>query len=157
MYVQSGTAVLESSFGPLPVGPGDYVVIPRSTTHRWVVAASAADAPLRLLVIEARSAHVQIPSRYLNAQGQFVEGAPYCERDLRGPSELMLVDGTDVDIVVRHRGGLTRLCHAHHPFDVVGWDGCAYPYAFNIRDFQPIVGQVHQPPRCTRRSKAAGS
>src|SRR5438552_1899560 len=141
VYVQTGHAVLESTFGALPVGAGDYVVIPRSTTHRWVL-----DDLLRALVVEARSAHIQPPARYLNAQGQFVEGAPYCERDLRGPDELIADNGSDVDVLVRHRGGLTRLRYAHHPFDVAGWDGCVYPYAFNIADFQPIVGQVHQPP-----------
>ena len=146
VYVQSGSAVVESTFGALPVGTGDYVVIPRSTTHRWVFDAADGGEPLRLLVIEARSAHVLQPARYLNGQGQFVEGAPYCERDLRGPTELSIVEDTDVDVLVRHRGGLTRLMYANHPFDVVGWDGCVYPYAFNIRDFQPIVGQIHQPP-----------
>ena len=29
---------------------------------------------------------------------------------------------------------------------MVAWDGCVYPYAFSIRDFEPIVGRVHQPP-----------
>jgi homogentisate 1,2-dioxygenase len=141
VYVQEGNAVLESSFGALRVGVGDYVVIPRATTHRWVV-----NGLVRALVVEARSAHIQTPARYLNAHGQFVEGAPYCERDLRGPEGLLHVDETDVDVIVRNRGGFTRLRHAHHPFDVVGWDGCVYPYAFNIADFQPIVGQLHQPP-----------
>jgi homogentisate 1,2-dioxygenase len=47
---------------------------------------------------------------------------------------------------VRHRGGLTRYTYASHPFDVVGWDGSLYPYAFNIGDFEPIVGSLHQPP-----------
>ena len=146
VFVQSGTAVLESTFGSLPVVAGDYVVIPRSTTHRWVFDALDGGQPLRLLVIEARSAHVQPPAKYRNTEGQFLEGAPYCERDLRGPTELTAVEANDVDVLVRHRGGLTRLTYAHHPFDVVGWDGCVYPYAFNIRDFQPIVGQLHQPP-----------
>ena len=141
VYVQEGQAVLESTFGRMPIGPGDYVVIPRSTTHRWAV-----EGLLRALVIEARSAHIQTPARYLNASGQFVEGAPYCERDLRGPTEPIIVEDSDAEVFVRHRGGVTRYRYAHHPFDVVGWDGCVYPYAFNIADFQPIVGQVHQPP-----------
>jgi len=146
VFVQGGAAILESSFGSLPVGAGDYVVIPRSTTHRWVVETQDGGEPVRLLGIEARTAHVQPPAKYLNAQGQFLEGAPYCERDLRGPAELVSDDEGDVEVLVRHRGGLTRLTYAHHPFDVVGWDGCVYPYAFNIGDFQPIVGQLHQPP-----------
>ncbi|MDP9406130.1 MAG: homogentisate 1,2-dioxygenase [Actinomycetota bacterium] len=140
VYVESGTAVLESVFGALPVGQGDYVVVPASTTHRWVV-----EGELRLLVVEATS-HVGPPRRYLSARGQFLEHAPYCERDLRGPSEPLLADGEAVDVLVRHRTGVTRYTYAAHPFDVVGWDGCLYPYAFNIGDFEPITGRVHQPP-----------
>jgi len=141
-YVESGAAVVETIFGALPVGPGDYVVLPTSTTHRWV---PTGDSPLRTLIVEARG-HIGPPRRYLSAKGQFLEHAPYCERDLRGPAQPLREDGADVDVLVRHRAGMTRLSYAHHPFDVVGWDGCLYPYAFNIGDFEPITGRVHQPP-----------
>jgi homogentisate 1,2-dioxygenase len=142
VYVQSGRGVLESVFGPVAVGRGDYVVIPTSATHRWV---PDEGDHLRLLTIEA-TGHVQTPKRYLTPFGQFNEFAPYCERDLRGPHEPLVVDGTDVDVLVRNRGGLTRYTYASHPFDVIGWDGGLYPYTFNIGDFEPIVGSIHQPP-----------
>jgi homogentisate 1,2-dioxygenase len=100
---------------------------------------------LRLLVTEARG-HVGPPRRYLSAKGQFLEQAPYCERDLRAPTEPTVADGENVDVLVRYRSGLTRYTYARHPFDVVGWDGCLYPYAFNIKDFEPITGRIHQPP-----------
>ncbi len=141
VYVQSGSAVLESVFGTLPVRAGDYVVIPMSTTHRWVVA----DA-VELLFISARG-HISVPHRYLNAAGQLLEGAPFSERDQRGPSgDPLLVDGQDVPVLVRTRAGRTVHVHARHPFDVIGWDGCLYPWALNIADFEPIVGRIHQPP-----------
>ena len=91
--------------------------------------------------------HVTIPARYLTATGQLREGAPFSERDLRPPREPLVVeqDGP-VSVLVRTGQGWSRHCHAHHPFDVVGWDGCAYPFAFSIRDFEPIVGRIHQPP-----------
>jgi len=142
VYVEAGSAVLESVFGTLTVGSGDYVVLPTSTTHRWVPTGAE---PVRALVIEARG-HVTPPKRYLSAKGQFLEQAPYCERDLRGPDGPLIQDGSDVDVLVRHRTGLTKFTYAHHPFDVVGWDGCLYPYAFSIHDFEPITGRVHQPP-----------
>ena len=142
VYVESGTGRFESVYGAIEVAQGDYVVIPTSTTHRWVVTGSDA---LRVLVIEA-TGHIAPPKRYLSTRGQFLEHAPYCERDLRGPEEPLLVDGSDVDVLVRHRTGLTRMTYAHHPFDVVGWDGHLYPYAFNISDFEPITGRIHQPP-----------
>jgi homogentisate 1,2-dioxygenase len=151
VYVQTGTGVLESVFGPLAVRAGDYVVIPRGTTHRWVVDATPVDA----LVIECRG-HVNAPRRYLSANGQFLEHAPYCERDLRAPHEPLLADGEAVNVLVRSRAGLSCHVHRHHPFDVVGWDGGLYPYALSIHDFEPIVGRVHQPPPVHQTFEAPG-
>jgi homogentisate 1,2-dioxygenase len=141
VYVEDGEATVETVFGTLDVGPGDYVVLPTSTTHRWVPRTQA----LRALVVEARG-HVGPPGRYLSPRGQLLEHAPYSERDLRVPDGPFQVEGEQVDVLVRHRGGGTRYTYANHPFDVVGWDGCLYPYAFNIRDFEPVVGRVHMPP-----------
>jgi homogentisate 1,2-dioxygenase len=141
-YVHSGEATVETSFGALDVGEGDYVVLPTGTTHRWVLRSPT----LQLLVVES-SSHVRIPPKYLSERGQLVEGAPFSERDLRGPTDPLVVDGeTDVTVLVRNRAGLSRHVHARHPFDVVGWDGCLYPFALSIRDFEPIVGLLHQPP-----------
>jgi homogentisate 1,2-dioxygenase len=141
LFVQKGNAVLESVFGTLAVGPGDYVVIPAATTHRWVLD----DGPVSMLTMEARG-HVSPPARYLSGQGQFLEQSPYCERDIRIPTGPLLVDGEQTPVVVRNRAGLSRHVHARHPFDVVGWDGTVYPWALNIADFEPIVGRLHQPP-----------
>ncbi len=145
VYVEDGAGVVETVFGALPVRRGDHVVLPRATTHRWVP-----DGPLRAYVIEANS-HVAPPARYLSRYGQLLEHAPYCERDLHGPAEPLLVEGEDVEVLVKHRssrGGVTGTRHVvpTHPFDVVGWDGCLYPYTFNVADFEPITGRVHQPP-----------
>jgi homogentisate 1,2-dioxygenase len=142
VYVESGSATVETVFGALTVGQGDYVLLPTSTTHRWV---PTGDAPLRTLVVQA-GGHIGAPRRYLSPRGQFLESAPYCERDLRGPSEPLQASGSDVEVLVRHRAGTSVLTYADHPFDVVGWDGCLYPYAFNVADFEPITGRVHQPP-----------
>ncbi len=145
VFVQHGHGRLDSVFGRLDVGAGDYVVVPASTTHRWLV---TGDAPLGALVIASRG-HVAAPSKYLSRFGQFLEHAPYCERDLRAPTELTVVDdelGAPIPVLVRNRAGWSRHVHRTHPFDVVGWDGCVYPYAFNIADFEPIVGRLHQPP-----------
>jgi homogentisate 1,2-dioxygenase len=151
IYLRSGAARLESVYGSIDAGPGDYVVVPCGTTHRWLPArdAGAGDVansePLQALVIEARG-HIRPPRRYLSQYGQFLEHAPYSERDLRGPDGPLLAEGEDVPVIVRTRAGLTRLTYAFHPFDVVGWDGCLYPYAFNIADFEPLVKRTHAPP-----------
>jgi homogentisate 1,2-dioxygenase len=148
VFVERGTATVETVFGALEVGPGDYVVLPRASTHRWV---PTGDQPLRTYAIEANS-HIAPPKRYLSRYGQLLEHAPYCERDLRGPAGPLLAEGTDIEVYVKHRGdgpgGLAGSVHVvpEHPFDVDGWDGCLYPYAFNVADFEPITGRVHQPP-----------
>jgi homogentisate 1,2-dioxygenase len=149
VYVESGTGTVETVFGVVAYRAGDYVVIPRATDHRWVPA-----EPSRLYAIEANS-HIHPPKRYLSRFGQLLEHAPYCERDLHGPIDLDALversrDLTNVEVLVKHRtsAGIvgTRLTYATHPFDVVGWDGCLYPYTFNIEDYMPITGKVHQPP-----------
>src|SRR6476661_1680436 len=144
VYVQEGTGTVETVFGVLPYRTGDYVLVPRATDHRWVPA-----EPSRIYAIEANS-HIAPPKRYLSRYGQLLEHAPYCERDLHGPADTFQAEGTDVDVLVKHRtsAGIvgTRLTYATHPFDVVGWDGCLYPYTFNIEDYMPITGKVHQPP-----------
>ncbi|WP_244931395.1 homogentisate 1,2-dioxygenase domain-containing protein [Nocardioides sp. W7] len=144
VFVESGSGVVETVFGVVPYRAGDYVVVPRATTHRWVPAEAS-----RLYAIEANS-HVAPPKRYLSRCGQLLEHAPYCERDLHGPSSPLLDYGSDVEVLVKHRtsSGVvgTRMTYATHPFDVVGWDGCLYPYTLNVDDYMPITGKVHQPP-----------
>ena len=91
--------------------------------------------------------HVRWPKRYRNEFGQLIEGAPYSERDIRRPTQLRTHDEKgDFPILVKQYDGLNEIILDHHPFDVVGWDGYFYPWAFNINDFEPIVGRVHQPP-----------
>ena len=144
VFVQGGSGAVETVFGVVPYRAGDYVVVPRATDHRWVPA-----EPSRLYAIEANS-HIAPPRRYLSRYGQLLEHAPYCERDLHGPSEPHRAEGSDVEVLVKHRTSAgvvgSRLTYATHPFDVVGWDGCLYPYTFNIEDYMPITGKVHQPP-----------
>ncbi|HEY0889849.1 MAG TPA: homogentisate 1,2-dioxygenase domain-containing protein [Nocardioides sp.] len=150
LYLEAGEAVVETVFGDLEVAEGDYAIIPRATTHRVVPRGA-----VRIYAIEANS-HITPPRRYLSKHGQLLEHAPYCERDLRGPTDPRVVStgstSEGVEVFIKHRGhgpgGLAGTVHTlpHHPFDVVGWDGCLYPFAFNVRDFEPITGRVHQPP-----------
>jgi homogentisate 1,2-dioxygenase len=156
VYVERGRARVETVFGAFDVGEGDYVVIPRATTHRWLPKRSTRD-PLRAYCIEANS-HIAPPKRYLSKYGQLLEHAPYCERDLRVPQGPLLAEDVgdkaddETEVFIKHRGngpgGIVGTVHTlpFHPLDVVGWDGCLYPYVFNLRDFEPITGRVHQPP-----------
>jgi homogentisate 1,2-dioxygenase len=148
VYVEAGAATVETMFGVLTARQGDYVIMPRATVHRWI---PTGDEPVRAYCIEANS-HVTPPKRYLSRFGQLLEHSPYCERDLHGPTEPLLVEHGDAEVYTKHRGhgpsGLVGsvVVYPTHPFDVVGWDGCLYPYTFNVSDYEPITGRVHQPP-----------
>ena len=142
VYVATGKGTLHSQMGKLEVRAGDYVVVPRGIVHRW----SFEGDPPRLLITESRG-YVRTPERYRNEFGQLIEGAPYSERDFRRPTELEVHDEKGrFPIVTKQDDHLTRFVLGHHPFDVVGWDGYYYPFAFSIHDFEPKVAAFHLPP-----------
>jgi homogentisate 1,2-dioxygenase len=142
IFVHEGSGTLESVFGSLPFSEHDYIVIPRGTTYRLVL-----DSVPQLWLVFHTPGELETPSRYRNRYGQLLESAPYSQRDFRPPQELATHrDGGDHELVVRVRGGLQHYTLDYHPFDVVGWDGYVYPYAFNIHDFEPRTGRIHLPP-----------
>ncbi|MGB0650260.1 MAG: homogentisate 1,2-dioxygenase [Rhodothermales bacterium] len=142
IYVHDGEGVLESPFGNVPFQKGDYVHVPRTITHRW----KFNEGPRRLLVIESFS-EIHYPKRYKNNSGQLLEHSPYCERDIRPPSELVTHDEEGAfEVRIAKHDYLHPVIFRYHPFDFVGWDGYMYPYATSIHDFEPITGRVHQPP-----------
>jgi homogentisate 1,2-dioxygenase len=152
VFVHQGSGTLTTHFGILPFKPFDYIVIPKTTTYAFQCEGNQAD----LLVIESRG-NIGFPPRYLNPDGQFRLGAPFSERDLHGPTELGTQDAErDVPILVKDGSQLTRYVMAHHPFDVVGWDGMVYPFTFNADDFEPITGTIHQPPPIHQTFEAPG-
>ncbi len=143
LFIHDGTGTLETQFGLLRYRPGDYLVIPTGVIWRLL---PDVDVAQRMLVVESYG-HVVPPRRYLNNYGQFLEHSPYCERDIRAPEELITQDlAGEFEVRVKARGLINRFVYKHHPLDVVGWDGHLWPYAFNIADFEPITGRVHQPP-----------
>lgn len=142
VFVCEGTGALESVFGTFRFASGDYLVIPRGIVHRLALDAG----PHRHFVVESRGV-IRTPRRYRNAYGQHIEGSPIADRDLRAPENLVTrEEHGEFEVRVKQRGGLHRYVYANHPFDVVGWDGYYYPWAYSIHDFEPIVGRVHLPP-----------
>lgn len=152
IYAAEGAGTLESAFGDIAYRPGDYVVVPRGIVHRFVLG----EGPHRYLVFESHG-YVRAPRRYRGDHGQLLEGAPYSERDFRVPENLSPRDEKgEFEITVRANGALTRVVLDHHPFDVVGWDGFYYPFAFSIHDFEPKVGRTHLPPPVHQTFEAEG-
>ena len=142
IFVHEGSGKLLTAYGELEFSYGDYLVIPRGTIYQM----HFNDENNRLLIVESFSP-IRYPKKYLSKYGQLLEHSPYCERDIRTPKNLRTVDETgDFVIKTKKKGVLYGLHYGHHPFDVIGWDGCCYPFAFSIHDFEPITGRVHQPP-----------
>ncbi len=152
VFVHDGSGHLDSVFGRLRFRAGDYVVVPSSVTHRWVLDPGSEFSALTLEF----NGHVRFPSRYLSGTGQFLEHSPLCERDIHAPDQPLLEEGRDVEVLVRSSAGVTRYVYRDHPFDVVGWDGCVYPFTFSIHDFEPITGRIHQPPPVHQTFEADG-
>ena len=142
IFVHEGSGTLRTMYGEIPFGYGDYLVIPRGTIYQIQFAGDAN----RLFIVESHSP-IRFPKRYLSKYGQLLEHAPFCERDIRTPQNLQTHDEKgDFLVRTKKKGVLYNIHYAGHPFDVVGWDGCCYPFAFSIHDFEPITGRVHQPP-----------
>lgn len=142
IFIHEGSGKLLTQYGELSFSYGDYLVLPRGTIYQITFN----DTNNRLLIIESFSP-IRFPKRYMSKHGQLLEHSPFCERDIRAPQNLITKDEQgDFIIKTKKKGILYGLHYANHPFDVVGWDGCCYPYAFSIHDFEPITGRVHQPP-----------
>jgi homogentisate 1,2-dioxygenase len=143
-FVHDGHGTLETNFGLLPYHEGDYIVIPRGTTFRFEIPTDSRTTTF--LIIESHGS-IEPPRRYLNKNGQLLEHAPYCERDFRRPEELVTyLEQGEFEVRIKVGGKISSYWFEHHPFNVVGWDGYEYPWIFNIGDFEPITGRIHQPP-----------
>lgn len=142
IFVHKGSGEINTLYGTLTFGYGDYLIIPRGTIYQIKF-----NTPEnRLLIVDSHSP-IETCRRYRNAYGQYEEHAPYCERDIRKPENLKTFDEQgDFLIKIKKENQLYPYVYATHPFDAIGWDGNHYPWAFSIHDFEPITGRVHMPP-----------
>lgn len=142
IFIHVGSGTLKTMYGNIPFEYGDYLVIPRGTIYQM----HFNDENNRLLIVESVSA-VVTPKRYRNEFGQLMEHSPFCERDIIKPKVLETHDDKgDYLLYIKKQDLLYPYHYKSHPFDVIGWDGYVYPYAFSIHNFEPITGRVHQPP-----------
>jgi len=142
IFIHEGKGKLLTMYGELPFGYGDHVVIPRGVTYQLEFETENN----RLFIVESFTPF-RFPKRYVNNNGQLLENSPLCERDIKIPRNLVAHDEKgDFKVLIKKNDMIFPYHFAAHPFDVVGWDGCHYPWSFSIHDFEPITGRVHQPP-----------
>jgi homogentisate 1,2-dioxygenase len=142
LFVHEGEGILHTMYGEIPFRHGDHVVIPRGVTYQIEFETELN----RLFIVESFSPF-RFPKRYVNHFGQLLEHSPLSERDIRTPQDLVTNDKKgDFKVLIKKSDMIFPYHFATHPFDVIGWDGCHYPWAFSIHDFEPITGRLHQPP-----------
>jgi len=142
IFVHQGSGELKTMFGNLKFSYGDYIIIPKGIIYQITFN----DDNNRLLIAESFSP-INFPKRYMNQNGQLLEHSPFCERDIRIPENLETHDiKGDFIVKIKKENKIFPYHYQSHPFDLIGWDGCLYPYIISIHDFEPITGRVHQPP-----------
>ena len=142
IFVHEGKGKVKTQYGELLFSNGDYIILPRGTIYQ----VEFNDKQNRLFIVESFTP-LRFPKKYMSKYGQLMEHSPFCERDIHVPQDLKTNDERgDFLIKTKKKGVLYGLHYGTHPFDVIGWDGCCYPYTFSIHDFEPITGRVHQPP-----------
>lgn len=142
IFIHKGSGVLRSMYGSVDFEYGDYVIVPRGTVYQ--IKFETEDN--RLLIVESHSP-ITTPKRYSNDKGQFLEHSPFCERDFKLPYALETHEEEgEFKVLIKKRGLIYPYIYGTHPFDVVGWDGYNFPYAFSIFNFEPITGRIHMPP-----------
>ena len=152
IFIHHGHGVLETTFGNMEFSEGDYLVIPKGIIYRFKF-----ESDENRLLIVSSTEPVFTPKRYRNNFGQLLEHSPFCERDFRTPNKLVVnKELGDYLVKIQKNGMIHDYVYTCHPFDVVGWDGYLFPYAFNIKDFEPITGRIHQPPPVHQTFESAG-
>jgi homogentisate 1,2-dioxygenase len=140
IYIHKGGGTLRSLLGDVTFTQGDYVFVPRGLLHRFLP-----DGPQHWFWF-ALQGGLHIPKQWRNEVGQLRMDAPYSERDFKRPQLRAPYDEKIRRMVVRQGGAWHGFSLEDSPFDVVGWDGAVYPWAFPILAFQPRVSSVHLPP-----------
>lgn len=152
IFVHKGSGLLKTAYGSVEFEYGDYLVIPRGTTYQFKFETEEN----KLLITESYSP-IKTPKRYTNDKGQFLENSPFCERDFKFPTNLETHDEFgNFEIKIKKKDVIYSTLYQSHPFDLIGWDGYNYPYAFSIFNFEPITGRIHMPPPIHQTFEGAG-
>ena len=142
IFVHKGRGVLKTMLGNIDFVPGDHLIIPKGIIYQMTFE----EGENRLFIIESFSPF-KFPQKYIGSTGQLLENAPFYERDIRIPEQLEAIEELgDYKVMIKRDNKLYPYHYHSHPFDVIGWDGCYYPYALSIHEFEPLTGRIHQPP-----------
>lgn len=141
-FVHRGGGVMESDYGPLTYGPGDFLIVPKGTTHRFLP-----DGTDGFILVVEGTGEYSIPDRgLLGRHAQFDPGV------IVTPEPEPHDEVGEFEVRVKRDDTYTSLFFKWHPLDVVGWQGDLCPMKLNVKDYRPIVSpRYHLPPsaHCT--------
>lgn len=141
-FIHEGSGTLETDYGDLPYRQGHYLVIPRGTTYRFVIA-----EPNTQLVIESHS-EVSLPDRgMLGRHAQFDPMVMNIPELPRGERKSGQTSEGEYELLIKREGAWTRVFYPWNPLNVLGWKGDLCPWALHVDDIRPIVSpRYHLPP-----------
>jgi homogentisate 1,2-dioxygenase len=140
-FVAEGSGVLQTIFGEIDFREGDYLFLPKAVACRFRFS-----HPLYLFIVEGTK-EFGIPREFRLSQGQLRLDAPFTHRDFRSPSRLLnLPESENPPFVVKKLNRLSTHEYTEFPYNVIGWDGWCYPFAFSVHAYQPKTSSVHLPP-----------
>lgn len=141
IFVHAGTGRLETDFGALVYEPGEYLLVPRGTTFRFVPG-----TPTQLLVVEAFS-EVSFPDRGMLGQHALFDPAVIRVPSPDERSGLVANAQGEYEVCIQREGEITKVFYPFSPFDVVGWKGTLCPMQLAVRDIRPVLSdRYHLPP-----------
>lgn len=137
-FVHRGAGTVETEFGPISYRQGDYVVIPKAVTHRWVC------EPAESILFGIETVGELRAPTYVGLGRH----APFDPDVIRVPEpEPVTKPNDDYEIRVMYDAEYSSIWVDHHPCDVAGWKGDYFPFAFNISDWNVIMSDsLHLPP-----------
>ncbi|MDL2716721.1 MAG: homogentisate 1,2-dioxygenase [Acidobacteriota bacterium] len=138
-FFYEGEGTVETPFGDLPFRGNDYLLVPRGVVARFRIS-----SPIEGILFEMRGG-LHLPREFRNPVGQLRMDAPYTHRDFVRPVFKGPRPGPKRVLVKKDDAFVERFPVAS-PFDVVGWDGTVWPFAFDILKYQPKTGLIHLPP-----------
>jgi len=130
-FVHQGGGTLETTFGPIAYGKGDFLIVPKGVTHRF----DLAPGPQYYWMYESSAGDPEKAES--PTTGQFIT---HSRSDYRYPRSLQTLNEQGrFEIVSKTESGYTRRVHPTHPWDVVGWRGDYLPYKFAVEDVRPLT------------------
>jgi homogentisate 1,2-dioxygenase len=138
-FIHAGAGRLETMFGVLDYAKGDYLVLPRGTTYRFL----PADGPQRYLLIES-AGEITIPDRHQLGPNAIFDPAMIDTPVLEPPAE---DGGREWAVHIKRQNQITKVFYPFNPLDVVGWKGDLTVWRINVKDIRPVVSpRYHLPP-----------